>query len=394
MVREHPFIGWGLGNFEYGFEKYAYPKTDRLARYGQSTRFAHNEFLQIASELGLPGLIFFLGGIFILLRRIYKKSRSFSEDKIISIMAGANVSVLLVQGFFEFNLHSPAAALVFVYSSAVALAPWNGEMRSKEFDNFKKIILGFILTVCTCWLAVSLSGSCLARMGNYDKAALVNPFNWELQQSSGDKYYQIFQINKDQIFLQSALAGYKRASVLNPDNFYLHRKLGDIYSSLPGEENFRQALAEYKLALEKKPNDVFAFFSLGQLFLRKLEYKKAEDCFLEAIRFEPYFLDCYFNLGLSFAGRLDYKKAVGYYQYLLKLKKNLDHNFSFSAGYENSLMMVDWANFYNYFAAAYFHLGDYSHALESCRKALELWPENRGFLTNLKLIQNKIKREN
>ncbi|MFH1259390.1 MAG: O-antigen ligase family protein [Elusimicrobiota bacterium] len=338
MVKEHPFLGWGLGNFEYGFEKYAYPRTDRLARYGQSTRFAHNEFLQIASELGLPALIFFLGAIFILLKRIDQKRRLFSEEnKSIILMAGANVAVLLLQGFFEFNLHSPAVALVFVYSSAFALAPWNGEIGSAEFNNFRKIISGFALAALVCWLA---------------------------------------------------------AGLFNRNNFHLHRKSGDTYSLLAGEENFRQALTEYKLALADKPNDVFSLFSLGQLFLRKLEYKKAGDYFLQAIRFEPYFLDCWFNLGLSFAGRGDYKKALGYYQQLLKLKQHCDQNFSFSAGYENSLMLVDWPNFYNYLAAAYFHLGDYPPALENCRKSLELLPENRSFLTNLKLIQNKMERKN
>lgn len=284
MTGEHPFLGWGLGNFEYGFNKYSYPREDRIARYGQYTRFAHNEFLQIAAELGLPCLIFFLGAVFILTRKIF-------ENIEINVIAGANILAILLQAFFDFNLHLPAIALVLVFSAAIVLSPWKGGRTVIGFTMPKLVIVSFIIVISIYWLVRLLCS---------------------------DSFYQ-------------------KAAQLNPADFYNHQKSGNLYGLLGGEENFRLALKEYKLALTYNPKDVFSLNGLGKLFLRKKEYLRAEHFFKQAIILEPNYLDCYFNLGNIYKEQGEYAKAINYYRDILRLKKILD-KMTPASGYEKSLI--------------------------------------------------------
>jgi O-antigen ligase len=57
MVKDHPFTGVGMDRFRYPPVREDYP----IKNYDLSPPHAHNEFVQIATDLGLPGLIVFAG---------------------------------------------------------------------------------------------------------------------------------------------------------------------------------------------------------------------------------------------------------------------------------------------------------------------------------------------
>jgi O-antigen ligase len=58
MVEAHPFLGVGLGNFK--FEAPAYVNYAELPTVERAERVAHNSYVEIVAELGLPGLATFL----------------------------------------------------------------------------------------------------------------------------------------------------------------------------------------------------------------------------------------------------------------------------------------------------------------------------------------------
>lgn len=53
MVRDHPLAGIGLGNFKFKVQKYA-------AHNANLDHIAHNAYLEIAAEMGLPALLLYL----------------------------------------------------------------------------------------------------------------------------------------------------------------------------------------------------------------------------------------------------------------------------------------------------------------------------------------------
>ncbi|GAH18418.1 unnamed protein product, partial [marine sediment metagenome] len=60
-----------MGTYGTIFKRHKIPiplTSETIARYGLSARFAHNEYLQIAAETGLPSLIIFLWIITLIFR--------------------------------------------------------------------------------------------------------------------------------------------------------------------------------------------------------------------------------------------------------------------------------------------------------------------------------------
>jgi O-antigen ligase len=79
MVRAHPVEGVGLGNFKnssvhYLLEPGALTRSDLIV---DRPRVAHNTFLQVLSELGIPGLVLFLAIVGFSLRAAFLAARLF-----------------------------------------------------------------------------------------------------------------------------------------------------------------------------------------------------------------------------------------------------------------------------------------------------------------------------
>jgi len=115
VIREHPFIGAGLGAFSV-----AYTRHDVL---NGATRLeqAHNDYLQILSDAGIVGGALGLFFIFMLFR--YGFSRFNSRDKFrrgVAAGALAGCFAVLVHSFFEFSLHMTSNALLFLVLAALA----------------------------------------------------------------------------------------------------------------------------------------------------------------------------------------------------------------------------------------------------------------------------------
>lgn len=108
IIRDNWMAGVGFGHlpFKQTFETYI--RT-------MPTYHAHNTYLEIAAELGIPGLIVFLGFIFILFKYGYVKLIK-NENKYIKIMGAATLSVLgglLAQGLVENIFYLPKIIITF-----------------------------------------------------------------------------------------------------------------------------------------------------------------------------------------------------------------------------------------------------------------------------------------
>jgi O-antigen ligase len=115
MIRHNPLIGVGLGAFET-----AYPNYARENGGDGITAEAHNDYLQILADAGLIGAAFALWFIFLLFRAIARGVRA--TDPLMAAIAlggGAGVFGLLVHSLFDFNLHLPSHAMVFLVLTTV-----------------------------------------------------------------------------------------------------------------------------------------------------------------------------------------------------------------------------------------------------------------------------------
>src|SRR5437667_6151753 len=116
LIRQHPFLGTGLGSF---FVAYTSVQTAFL---NLLVEHAHCDYLEVATELGLPGAILVFGSIFWVLAQPVRRYGKLEErfDKAVSLACIGSIGAILVHSLADFNLYIPANALVFTMILAMA----------------------------------------------------------------------------------------------------------------------------------------------------------------------------------------------------------------------------------------------------------------------------------
>ncbi|MCX7750012.1 MAG: tetratricopeptide repeat protein [Candidatus Bipolaricaulota bacterium] len=133
MWRDRPLFGVGLGGYKIHFVPYkpAFLASPR----GEGYRFpfpradqAHNEYVQVASELGTVGALVVLGGLGLLaylgLRRL--GSQKDPGRRLELLLLGGGILAVLVHAVPTFPFHLPASSLAFIVLLALALSPRYG----------------------------------------------------------------------------------------------------------------------------------------------------------------------------------------------------------------------------------------------------------------------------
>lgn len=115
MIRHNPLMGVGMGAYET-----AYPIYARENGMQGVTAEAHNDYLQILADAGVIGAMLALWFIWALFRAIARGVRA--PDPLMAAIAlggGAGLFGLLVHSLFDFNLHLPSHAMLFLFLSMV-----------------------------------------------------------------------------------------------------------------------------------------------------------------------------------------------------------------------------------------------------------------------------------
>jgi O-antigen ligase len=145
IVKDHP-LGIGLGNFRHVFPIYNVSNIS-------DTRFlyAHNDYLHLLVEAGVPGFLALVSGFFIFLGKSFKKVKQMKvhHDPLRFFLAVGALSGLVsiaFHSFFDFNLHMPANLIYFVtlmaivHTCAWSEAPAHGSRLKAEGSKFKKLL--------------------------------------------------------------------------------------------------------------------------------------------------------------------------------------------------------------------------------------------------------------
>jgi len=118
MISDHPLIGTGPGTFATVYTQYQPP--------GLANRrfYAHSDYLQLISEVGLAVAVVIVWMIIALYRKGFKKLKNPSRlvrGSTIGAMAG--ITAILVHSISDFNLYIPANAILFTVLVALAAGP-------------------------------------------------------------------------------------------------------------------------------------------------------------------------------------------------------------------------------------------------------------------------------
>jgi len=131
IIKNHPLIGTGLGAF--GVVYTGYDSRNGTYRLEQ----AHNDYLQVLSDGGIVGALiglFFLVNLF----RMGFARRESRDDFRRGVATGALAGcfAVLIHSFFDFTLHTPANALLFLVLAG--LATMNGRVEDVQSRRTKR----------------------------------------------------------------------------------------------------------------------------------------------------------------------------------------------------------------------------------------------------------------
>jgi O-antigen ligase len=131
IIKNHPLIGTGLGAF--GVVYTGYDSRNGTYRLEQ----AHNDYLQVLSDGGIAGALiglFFLVNLF----RMGFARRESRDDFRRGVATGALAGcfAVLIHSFFDFTLHTPANALLFLVLAG--LATMNGRVEDVQSRRTKR----------------------------------------------------------------------------------------------------------------------------------------------------------------------------------------------------------------------------------------------------------------
>ena len=111
MIRDHPFVGRGIGTFMDYFHDY-------MPQF--PTEYAHNCFLQIWAETGMFALLAFLGFCIILLGTGMKTFLRTNNYAVLGLVCG--LFGFLVHSFFDTQLYSLPLSMLFWSAAGVLWA--------------------------------------------------------------------------------------------------------------------------------------------------------------------------------------------------------------------------------------------------------------------------------
>jgi O-antigen ligase len=119
MFRNKPVLGWGLGTFPTVYPRFRSFYTNFFVNQ------AHNDYLQLLSEMGLLGFGTMVWFLVVLYRHALRKIGNWMSDVTgaVTLACTLGVTGILVHSLLDFNLQVPANAALYYVLCTIAAAP-------------------------------------------------------------------------------------------------------------------------------------------------------------------------------------------------------------------------------------------------------------------------------
>jgi len=116
LMRDYPVFGSGLGTYDSAFQRYQSSSVD------VAFAFAHNDYLQAASELGAAGFAIAAVLMISILGRAWRAAKRTSDVNIRFLGAGCagGMAAIFLHSLADFNLYIPANALTLAWICGMA----------------------------------------------------------------------------------------------------------------------------------------------------------------------------------------------------------------------------------------------------------------------------------
>ncbi|MBO7478789.1 MAG: tetratricopeptide repeat protein [Salinivirgaceae bacterium] len=309
MIKEHPLIGSGPGQWQIIIPKYGVDEFNEKLREGSLTfQRPHNDYLWFISEVGIIGflgfLVFFIG--IIIVGFINIKRTSDKSTLVFNTLAASALIGWMFVSMLDFPHERIEHNLVLLAICAIVLADNHRESETKGKESF-------IATI-------SLTAFC--------SAIAIIGFIQTLQFYNGEKashtilnmYY-----NKDwqKLVYMTRKADQWPYTVNNytaPTLFYK-----GIALAMTGNDD--AAIVEYKRALKVAPYHIITYNALGSSYMKLEQYDEAIKACEEALKLSSKNPTALYNMAITYYNKKNYKLAYNYISQIPDDIKDKPENF-------------------------------------------------------------------
>lgn len=299
----NPLIGYGLGNFESAYLLWQQP-SHHVLRYSMSTMFAHNDYLQIALEAGLPAFI--LIGLCVTIYVLRIRRSKLGAD--VRTWCHSVIIMYLVSSMLNFNFYLPFNGMIFGACMGIALSDDSKPLRDIwNRDYLRKPFLALVLCLLLFIVPYGISEIYL-KAGHLSKARKIMPFRSDLWYASAmEEIMQSKDMLKDKNAQEKAIHLLNNALILNPENPFTWARLGEVLSLTQIKTDL--LLPVYIRALKRAPFHAPFWIQTGQMLLTRDRTDEAFDYFRMASTLEPNAPLPYYFLGLTYKRKRDMNSA-------------------------------------------------------------------------------------
>jgi len=296
MAKENALLGSGLGTYRWKFPSYR----DAFASH-TDPEFAHNDYLQFWSEIGIVGLLLMSMVVFYIMRRSFRVIRG-GEGKSAFLVAGmlGSITGAYAHAFFDFNLQifGNVHVLVFIVAGVMAVTYGKTVEQTKTFSTAQTKRIGVALAVLALSLTITYGRSVISYFNVLSAGEEVEKLKWENAQ---DKYETAIKWSprnwkahigfahllrtkgfwsrdneQKKALLDQARASYELVEKMNPWEGDVLYGLATV-CRLEGDEE--EALRYRKLTVEKVPKQPYFINELGLQLKRMGRYEEALEAF-------------------------------------------------------------------------------------------------------------------
>lgn len=373
MISEHPILGVGAGNFYIAYPFYRIHEYFLLSKSTDTTKHAHNEFLEIWAETGSLGFFSLMGMFAILIINIvnYKK-----QNKIPPFICAVIISALSIalHNLVDVNMRYIAMSVIFWMNLGILASFFDKksvQVRLFGWINHLKIpVIVFIgiLGIYLVWNFVVLS---YGAETNFQKA--INAKDKKDYGKAVYYYDKSLKYNKNNLSLL-----YHYAYVLDLKD--LRAECIEIYKKII-------KIAPYYAAVRK---------NLATCYLKKGDFVNAVKEYDVQLLLNPYDPDvylniayCYRKLNMNDEAVLSHNKAIKTYLTVSKRLIN-DGSYPKAVSYLSTAIQIDSANKDIVFLliTAYVKSRQKQQAVELANVFLSRYPQDKKYVEHLYNIFN------
>ena len=302
MIKEHPLIGFGPGQWQIIIPKYGVDEFGEKLREGSLTfQRPHNDYLWLISEVGLIGflgyLVFFIGIIIIGFTNIKRTSEK--STLVFNILAVSALIGWMFVSMLDFPHERIEHNLVLLSVCAIVLA----DNRRESVTNEKQSII-VTISLATLCSAIAIIGF------------IQTPQFYNGEKTSRTILHLYYDKDWQKLVLITRKADQWPYTVNNytaPTLFYK-----GIAQAMTG--NDKAAIVEYKKALKAAPYHIITYNALGSSYMKLEQYDEAIKACEEALKLSSKNPTALYNLAVTHYNKKNFKLA---YNYIAQIPDNI-----------------------------------------------------------------------